>query len=265
MLRTAVTASRLARAIPCPTSSPPIIAGSETRAFNSRAVDDDFDLHLMLPPQSARTDELPTLILLDSNDDFPLVSTIATRLADAGAIPVAIVGIGYSEHPRYYRIRDYTPTSDPESERPTGGGPAFLEFLSDELIPYLRTDLGLTGPVVIAGHSLGGLFSIYAYRERPNLVAAAIASSPSLWWDDQLLAESVGEARGRPLYTSLGSAETDLMTTAWDAFVTANREQETDVFRADLLLGENHSTGKLVAYPRAIRWILERFASHWSP
>jgi predicted alpha/beta superfamily hydrolase len=40
---------------------------------------------------------------------------------------------------------------------------------------------------VLVGHSLGGLFAVYALMTRPDVFQGYIAISPALWWDDQSL------------------------------------------------------------------------------
>jgi uncharacterized protein len=40
---------------------------------------------------------------------------------------------------------------------------------------------------VLAGHSFGGLFSLYALLQRPALFQGVIAASPTFAWDNQLL------------------------------------------------------------------------------
>ena len=59
----------------------------------------------------------------------------------------------------------------------------FEPFLVNELLPWLRArwELG-TGPVVLAGQSLGALTASWAARRHPQLFGHVITSSMAAWW-----------------------------------------------------------------------------------
>jgi predicted alpha/beta superfamily hydrolase len=75
----------------------------------------------------------------------------------------------------------------PEFQRASGGAPAFLTFLEEELMPLLRARYRAAPRPVLVGHSYGGLFVTWVAMNRPELLAGAIAVSPSLWYDGRLL------------------------------------------------------------------------------
>jgi predicted alpha/beta superfamily hydrolase len=95
------------------------------------------------------------------------------------------------------RNRDFTPTRAPVQgplRFPTSGGAAaYLKHVEEELCPFIDATFRTSGRV-LAGWSLGGLFTFYAFLEKPSLFAAHIAISPSLWWNGQ---ELLGWARDR--------------------------------------------------------------------
>jgi len=95
------------------------------------------------------------------------------------------------------RNRDFTPTHAPVQGRlrfPTSGGAAvYLEHVEKELRPFVDANFRTSGSV-LAGWSFGGLFTFYTFLEKPELFAAYIAISPSLWWNNQ---EPLGWARDR--------------------------------------------------------------------
>jgi predicted alpha/beta superfamily hydrolase len=76
------------------------------------------------------------------------------------------------------RARDFTPTrtsGDPNS----GGAPAFLDFLEHELIPFIdRTYRTNTSDRGLLGHSLGGLFALYALEQRPRCFSELSPQAP---------------------------------------------------------------------------------------
>ncbi len=90
------------------------------------------------------------------------------------------------------RIRDLTPaiTSDPAEGSPawenarvtTPNSERFLEFIRDVLVPYAETKFGSFNHRVLFGYSLGGIFTIQALLQEPELFHSYIAGSPSLWY-----------------------------------------------------------------------------------
>lgn len=250
-------------------SHPPVtIADSEVHRLRSTSVGDEFELHVAFPPGVTRGEsaDLPVLFVLDSNEDFPLVTTLVRRFQDAGDLPqLLIVGIGYPEYPRYYRSRDYTPTDSERTDRPSGGAADFLAFLQGELIPYLREEFSVSDRRVILGHSLGGLFLLYALRTDPGLFSAAVISSPAAWWDEDTILTDWPFDRNaeRPVvYTSLGGEETELMTSSWNRFADLFEENwGAEAFRSDLIPGESHGGVKFIGYSRGLRWVWSRLSA----
>lgn len=175
------------------------IPWTEVRTLHSSAVGRDYTIYVALPlSYSSNTSETyPVVYLLDGSMWFGLTTDIARILYLGQEVPeLIIVGIGSGvrwtdDFPEYYRLRsiDMTPTNIsimPES----GEAGAFLKFIQDNLIPHIdanyRTD---PRDRTIAGHSQGGLFSLYALFHAPETFNRYIASSPPLWWDDRVMFE----------------------------------------------------------------------------
>jgi len=76
-------------------------------------------------------------------------------------------------------------TDSPDRERDLACSDAYLDFLVDELLPWVQerhsVDLSASRTVV-SGRSLGGLFAGYACLRRPDVFGNAMMQSPSLWW-----------------------------------------------------------------------------------
>jgi len=96
-------------------------------------------------------------------------------------IVVAIVNVD--------RGRDFTPiyakrTDDsPDSNKvvPSEGAGKFLRYIADEVLPYIDTHYRVQPYRILAGHSLGGLFALYAKETRLNLFPATILTSPAIF------------------------------------------------------------------------------------
>ena len=91
-----------------------------------------------------------------------------------------------------------------------------LKFLSDELIPYFDKYYRTAGYNLLAGHSVAGLFTMYALFTRPELFSAGIASSPWFQADNQYWLKQVDKMfqaeslAGKSLYMTVGKKEQDL-------------------------------------------------------
>jgi predicted alpha/beta superfamily hydrolase len=144
---------------------------------------------------------------------------------------VILAGIGYYhqgfEDIGGARERDFTPRAL-DDVAGSGGASIFLSFLETELIPfvdaYYRT---IPDDRSIWGASLGGLFVLYCFFERPHLFHRYIGSSPALSRNlpyflnriETLSSTPRGEVR--KLFVSVGSDETPGYLSSLDAFTQA--------------------------------------------
>jgi predicted alpha/beta superfamily hydrolase len=131
-------------------------------------------------PQST----FPVIYVLDGEHSFPNVVSISQALARASLMPNVIV-VGISGEKREY---DYSPTDLKVDYMKTGGGKNFLAFLSKELVPYINGNYPSSKHNTIVGHSIGAMFALYTLVEDTYVFNNHLAISPSLWWDNQSLA-----------------------------------------------------------------------------
>ena len=101
--------------------------------------------------------------------------------------PVIMVAVHNTD-----RSRDMTPTRVVQAPG-SGGADKFLSFLKNELVPYVNKTYPANGNNILYGHSLGGLFSVYAFLAEPQLFNAYLVVDPSLWWDDNYIQKLAGE------------------------------------------------------------------------
>jgi len=143
----------------------------------------------------------PVLYVLDGNAMFAAFAE-ARRIQEYDDIGQSIVvGVGYPGDDAYdaRRLDDLTPPLlDPPpplwrdlAKYKSGGREKFLDFLTGKL----RRDIARRYRVdpdrqSLFGHSLGGLFGLYALYTRPQAFHSIIAASPSMEWNEQgVLAE----------------------------------------------------------------------------
>lgn len=120
---------------------------------------------------------LPVVVLLDGEDwtgRLDVRTTLDNLVAD-GAIPPTVV-----------LLPDAVDTATRWQD--LGCSPAFLRFLTAELLPWAAARLPLTedpARTVVAGQSLGGLTAARAVLGAPSRFGAALVQSGSLWWPHQ--------------------------------------------------------------------------------
>lgn len=81
------------------------------------------------------------------------------------------------------RNRDFVPESTPKSNKAIGAD-NFIDFLKNELTPYIDSKFHTSDDRSLYGHSLGGLFTFYVMLKEPGLFSNYICSDPSFPWNN---------------------------------------------------------------------------------
>jgi predicted alpha/beta superfamily hydrolase len=182
----------------------------------------DYTIYIDAPAKSASGAPRPAVLVMDGDYFFDTVVQESRILSDAGRIPPTIVvGVGYGVGfgmPGNFRGRDYTPTAS-RDEPSSGGADLFLSYLTGTLWPELvrRHSLRQTGRV-IAGHSLGSLLVLHALFQPKPFFDRALASAPSIWWDDRSILGAISTLRDRGstlegvLYLGVGEDDSPSMS-----------------------------------------------------
>lgn len=210
------------------------------------------NLLVYTPASYARSDaRYPVIYMHDGQNLFDPATSFAgdwglkTALAWASrrgldAIVVGIPNMGPA------RINEYTPFMDPRVGG--GNGDRYLDYLINTVKPLVDTqfrtlpDRTHTG---IAGSSLGGLISLYAYFRDPSVFGFAAALSPSLWFANAAIldvAEQAPRVAGR-VYFDVGLRE-------GDGHVTLARQLR------DVLLAKGYEPD------REVRWVEDEQGRH---
>jgi predicted alpha/beta superfamily hydrolase len=155
-----------------------------------------FSLHLPRGYESS-TNRYPLLIVLDGEDFFHFITGTVDYYAAIGRIPdLVVIGIHSAD-----RWRDYTPTrADIPDGTPlptSGGAEKFHRFISEELMAFVQSNFRVTPFHGLYGHSIAGLFVLNTMLDHPEAFDAYLATSPSLWWDGELLTQKTANNAGR--------------------------------------------------------------------
>ena len=249
------------------------VVGSEIRMLPRAGNGRLYQLYVGLPDSYEEEPgrRYPVLYLCDGYWDFNLVRAIASILPYDKAIPeIIVVGIGYpGEGADYARLRrsDLTPvaaTYDGASyDGPSGHAQEFLSVLENEIIPFVereyRADLSYR---VLAGSSLGGLFTLYAMFARPGLFVGHIAASPAAQWaDDWLLGfedefHRSGKPLGSRLFLSYADKEPALISEGVKRFDARLRGRAYPglTYEFHVVQGEGHAGTKAESFNRGVRF-----------
>ena len=155
--------------------SPALTIGQEY-AIASKVLGEERPFWVYVPEEAAQQ-PCPVLYLLDGEWNFHYTTGLIRQMISSGDIPpLYVVGIINTN-----RSRDLTPAGpDGSSNARFGGAESFLRFLTEELHPFIDSKYSLQAYSLLAGHSFGGLFTIYSMMKNPSFFQGYIVLSPSL-------------------------------------------------------------------------------------
>lgn len=221
--------------------------------LDSEVLNEDRILNIYLPDgyNPNGDDTYPTVYVLDgsAHEDFPHIAGLFQFMNMYNLTPKAIV-VGIANVNRY---RDFTFPSAHEDDKkinPTNGGsPKFLDFIENEVQPFVKSNYKTNGHKTIIGQSLGGLLATEILIKKAHLFNDYIIVSPSLWWNHQKLVNGAADHfRANPdlskrIFVSLGK-EHPAMHEVADKLVDAikNSENKNIELHYVPILEEDHAT-----------------------
>ena len=197
--------------------STPLVIG-ETVSFYSNELEENRSFNIYLPYGYDEEDNqrYPVIYLLDGSIDEDFLHIVG--LVQFGAFPwikmippSIVVGIENVD-----RKRDFTyPSTDDRDKAgfPTSGGSAdFISYLSEELMPFIKSQYKVNDTTTLIGQSLGGLCATEILFSHSAIFTNYIIVSPSLWWDHEniLKRETSHLSNSQSVYIAVGN-EGDVM------------------------------------------------------
>jgi predicted alpha/beta superfamily hydrolase len=258
----------------CTQNSEVSLISTEKRILHSKIVNQDFEIYISLPYQYFSSDTTyPVLFSLDANVKFGLMSNVINNLGMlTREIPeIIVVGIAYPTKDladwAALRKRDTTPTSDPAYDEywasylnntsgrddvvvQSGGADKFLAFIRDELIPFIESNYRVSSTDrALHGTSSGGLFTLYAMFQNPELFQRYFAGSPSINWDETYMynlenefADSHNDLPVR-LFMCVGGLETDYYINNIEKMTQLLRSRNYPNLELETLIFDNETHG----------------------
>jgi predicted alpha/beta superfamily hydrolase len=209
--------------------------------------------------------------------DFEKLHVIQGSLNyDKVAPEFIIVGLGYAGENLDYgtlRWRELSPV--PFGNNPDAGHAGdFLKVIETEIIPLIDREYR-TNPNqrVLAGASLGGLFTLYSMYTKPDLFQGYIAVTPAVVLNDDWLLQyedkfvkAGGQLKGR-LWVSVGENESAGFVSGilrYNARVTS-RKHPGLAYQFRVIDGERHAGMQIESYVRGVRFIFAPLAPEQGP
>ncbi|RYY57164.1 MAG: alpha/beta hydrolase [Chitinophagaceae bacterium] len=192
---------------------------NDVHQIRSRKLNQDRQVYIHVPKTDTTdtTHTFPILYLLDGENHFHIVSAYVEYLRHWKVIPpMIVVGIVSVN-----RVKDLTPVNSlinfdgkPDSSYKTSGGnELFLDFIQQELMPYIEATYKTSPFRIFAGHSFGGLTVINCMLTRPDMFGAYVAISPSFWFGNKYVLRLAEQKfpklalRDKKLFYSVGNEE----------------------------------------------------------
>ena len=189
--------------------------------LRSDHVDENYRITVAMPDtflpglDPAPDADYPVIYVLDGYWAFGGTAEFVRTQAPYSIPHAIVVGIGYDDSTALGRLqrrcRDFTPSSwdlyaqvnDPQVRAlqdqglpsafegyPMGGAEDFLQFVREELKPFIEAHYPAdASDSTILGSSFGGLFATYALFNAPDTFQRYVIISPGLNWDDAMMAQ----------------------------------------------------------------------------
>lgn len=257
------------------------IPGSQLRDLPRNAAGRQYQLMIGLPAGYAREPDrrYPVVYVTDGYWDFAKLYAGRESLTyDKVAPEFIIVGLGYvGENLDYGDLRRWELAPVPFG----GGGPEasghaadFLRTLKTEIIPFVEREYR-ADPAhrVLAGASLGGLFTLFSLYAEPGLFEGYIAATPAVvLGDDWLLGfedafvKSGKTLHGRLFVSTGGNEAPGFMGGAlrYNARVSSRRHPGL-AYEFRIVDGERHAGMQIESYVRGLRFIFAPLAPESGP
>jgi uncharacterized protein len=147
----------------------------------------------------------PVIYVLDGDGWMGTAVEIAKMREFEKLDPAVVVGVGYPSHSFFDalgRSYDFTPRGsvEPDFEGiPLGGADDFLQFLTGTVKPWISAHYHADPQrQILFGHSMGGLFALYALYKSPDSFAVFIAASPDLPFSNHIINKWEGAFEANP-------------------------------------------------------------------
>jgi predicted alpha/beta superfamily hydrolase len=261
-----------------PAFPPHTIGNSQLRVLPPTSAGRHYQLHIGLPASYAKetTRRYPVVYVTDAYWDFQKIDAIRGGLVYDKVVPeFIVVGLGYAgENLDYGTLRSWELSPAPFGAGASGHAAEFLRTIEAEIIPFVEREYRADPSYrVLAGASLGGLFTLYSMYTRPDLFQAYIAATPAVVVGNNWLFgyEDEFAKAGRPLkarlFVSGGGNESPGFLGGILRFNQriASRKTPGLAYEFRIIDGERHAGMQFESYVRGLRFAFVPLAPESGP
>ena len=257
------------------------LPNSEVRDLPRNAAGRQYQLYIGLPGDYAKNPDqhYPVVYVTDGYWDFQKIFALqGTLVWDQEAPSYITVGIGYVGTDLDYgsmRRWELSPVAyGAHGPEKSGHAADFLHALATEIIPFVQREYRADpSHRVLAGASLGGLFTLFAMYTQPELFESYVALTPAVViGNDWLLGyEDTFAKAGRPLngrlFVSGGADETPSYLAGILRYNqrVQSRAHAGLAYQFRLIDGERHATAQFDGYARGLLFAFAPLAAEHGP
>ncbi len=235
----------------------------KTRTIESNVLQEERTIAVWVPEEyNQNNTKYPVIYLLDGEWNFHFVSAALNKLSQSGDIPpIILIGVINNN-----RNRDLTPPGQNDNPERFGGAERFLKYLTSELQPWVEANYRTQPYKILAGHSFGGLFTIYSMIQDTDAFQAYISLSPSLGRNNEQQVKRIKDFFSsdkvfpESLYLAIGQegGYTQVSSKKADNIIEKNLPS-TMRYRFEHLMGESHVSITTTGFLNGLKFIYEGY------
>jgi predicted alpha/beta superfamily hydrolase len=189
-----------------------------TVPLTSKVLGKDMNVQVSVPDgYDAGSARYPVLYVLNGAFSFAYDHGTVQILSRIQEIPgMIVIGVPSFDD-------GYVPTPLEQRGENLAGADRSIQFLREELIPFVERTYRTNAFRILYGHSVGGLFTMYTMFNAPDLFSAYIAGSPwfqvndGYWLKNMDRLAKERKLDGKRLFMTVGKAEADLTIDTYKA------------------------------------------------
>lgn len=231
--------------------------------FTSKILKQDRFLNIYLPPSynARKKQSYPVFYIIDGDYNFHYLTGLVEQLSNISQrIPEMIV-VGIADLGAQQYVEECSPNKKAND---------FIDFLVNEVQPFINTKYRTSNYNILFGQSRGGLLVTHTLLEKPESYDAFIAVSPAIWWNNF---KEVDEIRGffrknenlnKHFFLSIGNEKGMGVHHLYDLI---DRNIFMQEYKDEVGIGleikfnnypdENHNSVGLISAKDALEWIFE--------
>jgi len=234
------------------------ISIGEKIKINSTVLGHEREILIHLPPGYQQTKATyPVIYVTDAEKSFLLVTSMYDIFPAGGIFPNAII-VGIVNRGEQQRYLDFAPLI--KDQPGSGQAELFIEFLKNELFPYIEQNYRTQPFRILFGHSFLGMFSCHVFLTQPELFNAYIISSPDLRWIKDSLTVNNLKKLSKPTFIHISNGSLEKPSQEIKLFVDLLKSIDNLTFQYTVNQGESHQSNGVFSIINGLRFIY----SDWS-